>query len=116
MALRKSYFVSLDKETITEMSIPDTAEYEIIVTQEELEQFKMLLRSNESDDFWFAMRNLVFKPFAEDEVEGMREDMDDNLMRVYQYLYNFGSMETKEKLIATGLVQEITRDFNEDEQ
>jgi len=111
---KKSYFVSLDKETITEMSIPDTAEYEIRVTQEELEEFNVLLRKNKHENFWFAMRNLVFKPFAEGEVEGMREDMDENLMKAYRFLYEHGTMETKEKLAQAGLVKEVVRDFDEE--
>lgn len=113
MTTKKSYFVSLDKETITEMSIPDTVEYEIRVTQEELEQFNVLLRRNKSENFWFAMRNLVFKPFAEGEVEGMREDMDDNLMKAYRFLYEHGTMETKEKLAQAGIVNEMVRKFEE---
>jgi len=113
MIERKSYFVSLDKETITEMSIPDTAEYEILATQEELEEFRALLAKEKKENFWFAMRNIVFKPFAEGEVEGIREEMDENLMRAYRFLYEHGTMETKEKLAQAGLVKEIVRDFDE---
>lgn len=111
MDTRKSYFVSLDKETITEISIPDTAEYEIVVTQEELEQLRILMSRNGNENFWFAMRNLIFKPFAEGEVESMRETMDENLMSIYQFLFDYGTNETKEKLASAGLVDEVFRGF-----
>lgn len=102
MTTKKSYFISMDKETITEVSIADTAEYEVLANIEEITYFKSLLRENESTDFWFAMRNIAFKPFNEEEPEKMRRREDDNILRAYQFIYDYGTAETKEKLRSIG--------------
>ena len=98
MVERKTYYVSLDKETITEVSIPDTAEYEIEATQEELAVFRTILDRNKKENFWFGMKNLVITPFAEDDVEDKREQMDDNLMAAFQFIYDHGTEKTKRDL------------------
>lgn len=102
MTSKKSYFISMDKETITEVSIADTAEYEVLANTEEITYFKSLLRENEGTDFWFAMRNVAFKPFNEEEPEKMRRREDDNILRAYQFIYDHGTLETKEKLREIG--------------
>lgn len=102
MAERKTYFISLDKQTISEVSVPDTVEYEIYVTDDELEKFKTLIRDNDHRDFWYAMKNIVFKPFAEKEVDEMRQQDDDNLIQAYQFIYQYGTEETRQKLTEVG--------------
>lgn len=102
MENKKTYFISFDKETISEVSVPDTVEYEVYVTKEELEEFKSLIRENERRDFWFATRNLLLKPFNEKEVDDMRREDDDNLMKAFQFIYRYGAVETKEKLKEIG--------------
>lgn len=102
MATKKRYFISMDKGTITEVSIGDTTEYEVLANTEEITYFKSLLRDNERTDFWFAMRNIAFKPFDEEEPEKMRRRENDNILRAYQFLFDFGTPETKEKLRAIG--------------
>jgi|GEM_PF-1448901 len=102
MENKKTYFISLDKKTISEVSVPDTVEYEVYVTKEELEEFKSLIRENEQQEFSFATRNLLLKPFNEMEVDDMREESDDNLMKEFQFMYRHGTLETKEKLNEVG--------------
>ena|SRR5690625_5214192 len=102
MVNKKTYFISFDKETISEVSVPDTVEYEVYVTKEELEEFKSLIRENEQRNFWFATRNLLLKPFNEKEVDGMRQESDDNLMKAFQFIYRYGTVETKGKLREIG--------------
>ena len=102
MTTKRSYFISMDKETITEVSIGDTTEYEVLANTEEITYFKSLLRENERSDFWFAMRNIPFKPFNEEEPEKMRRREDDNILRAYQFLFDHGTPETKEKLREIG--------------
>ncbi len=95
---RKSYFISMDKQRIDETSIGDTTEYEVIVNSDELETFKSYIAANNTRDFWFAMQNITFKPFNEVEVDDMRVEDDDNLMKAYQFIYAHGTEETKRKL------------------
>lgn len=99
---RKSYFISLDKRTVSEVSVPDTVEYEVIAKPSEIVMFESILRDNDSKDFTFAVKNIPFKPFAEGEVDEMRQESDDNIMEVYEFMYNFGTEETREKLKEVG--------------
>lgn len=99
---KKSYFISLAKRTVSDVSIPDTVEYEVITTPSQIVAFQSLLEENDSKDFIFAAKNIPFKPFAEGEVDEMRKESDDNLMEVYEFIYNFGTEETREKLKEVG--------------
>jgi len=98
MSEKKSYFISLDKERIDDISIPDTIEYEVLLTNEELEVVRRLIRDNDHRDFWYAMKNITFTSFNEKEVDDMRKEDDDNLMRTYQLIYRHGTEETRQKL------------------
>lgn len=102
MAKQSTYFISLDKQRISDISVPDTVEYEVYVTEEELVMFKELIRENEQRDFWYAMKNIIFKPFAEKEVDDMRQQDDENLMKAYQFIYQYGTQQTRRKLIEMG--------------
>lgn len=98
MTEKKSYFISLDKERIDDISIPDTTEYEVLLTNEELEVIRQLIRDNDHRDFWYAMKNITFTSFNEEEVDDMRQEDDDNLMKTYKLIYQYGTEETKQKL------------------
>lgn len=102
MPEKQVYYISLDKRTISKVSVPDTTEYAIVVTENELETITSLLEENDKHDFWFAMKNIPLKPFNEREVDDMRQEDYDNLMKVYQYIYEFGTPETREKLAEVG--------------
>lgn len=106
MPEKKSYFISLDKERIDEISIPDTTEYEVLLTPEELEVIKRLIHDNDHRDFWFAMKNVTFKPFNEKPVDDMRKSDDENLMKMYKLIYRYGTAETKSKLREMGFKDE----------
>lgn len=99
---RKPYFISIEKETVTEVSIGDTTEYEVLATYEEITYFKSLLRDNEEKNFWFAMRNIPFKPFNEEQPETMRRIEDDNILKAYQFIFDHGTPETKAQLREIG--------------
>lgn len=99
------YYISLVKGTVTEMSIPDTAEYEVYATPADIEKITKLLDENHDRDVSFAALNIPFKPFAEDEVDKMREKDDDNLTEVFEFLYKLGTQETREKLKEVGYNQ-----------
>lgn len=106
MPEKKSYFISLDKERIDEISIPDTTEYEVVLTSEELEVIKRLIKDNDHRDFWFAMKNITFTSFNEKPVDDMRKKDDDNLMETYRLIYRYGTDETKRKLREMGFKNE----------
>lgn len=105
MGAKKSFFVSLAKELITEVSIPDTTEYEVIATEEKIDELRALLRDNAHHNISFATSNLPVKPFSEKEVDKKRQMEQDNLLKIYQLLYKYGTQETKQKLNEIGLGQ-----------
>ncbi|HZW67125.1 MAG TPA: hypothetical protein VFF20_00720 [Pseudogracilibacillus sp.] len=102
MATRERYFISMNKETVTKVSVADTTEFEVLANLEEITYFKALLRDNEREDFWYMMRNVMLKPFNEKQPEKMRQREDDNIIKAYQFIHDYGTPETKEKLHEMG--------------
>lgn len=96
------YYISLVKGTVSKVSVPDTVEYEVYATPADIEKLNRLLEENHERDVSFAALNIPFKPFAEGEVDEMREKDDDNLDEVFKFLYTFGTDETREKLKEVG--------------
>lgn len=96
------YYISLDKKSVSKESVADTMEYEVYATPEDIVKFEGLLQSNDDKDFVFALKSIPFKPFAEKEVDEMREETDDNLMEAYEFIYTFGTEKTREKLKEIG--------------
>jgi|SRR5699024_6381455 len=99
------YYISLFKRTVSKVSVPDTVEYEVYAAPSDIEEFKRLLEDNHDRDFSFAAVNVPFKPFAEGEAEQMRAKSDDNLNKAFEFLYKFGTEETREKLKEVGYDQ-----------
>lgn len=99
---RKSYFISLSKRTVTNVSVPDADEYEVIATPSQIVGLESLMDDIDKSDYTFMAKNMPFKPFAEREVDEMRQESDDNLKEIYQFIYNFGTEETREKLKGIG--------------
>lgn len=100
--IKDSYYISLDKHTVSKVSIPGTVEYEVYATPSDIVRFKELLGENEDRDTSFALVNILFKPFDEVEVDRMRERSDTNLIKAFEFIYTFGTNETREKLKEVG--------------
>ncbi len=98
---RKTYYISLAKREVSEANTPEM-EYEVYATATEMVKFEALMNANDDNEFFFAVKNLPFKPFAEREVEGLREETHDNNIHAYEFLYKFGTEETREKLKEIG--------------
>lgn len=96
LQLRKSYFVSLDKETINDVSVPDTNEYEIKATECEIKELNVLFKEKDKRE-----KNAVeylAKPFNEWGADEERKAYDSYLMTIYKHLYKLGTPETKQKI------------------
>ncbi|HLQ82305.1 MAG TPA: hypothetical protein VK121_00470 [Pseudogracilibacillus sp.] len=98
----KTYYISLDKRTVSEVSVPDTVEYEVRATPSQIVKFENILQDNDAKEFEFAIKNIPFKPFAEKEVDEMREESDDNVMAAYHFIYQYGTEETRKKIKEIG--------------
>lgn len=102
---KKRYFVSVTKETITRVSIPDADEYEIYATKAEITELRRILQARENRNFLFTMRNIVFDPLASSEAE-MLDEENEHLKYIYEFLYRHGTEETKEKIRSLRLIEE----------
>lgn len=96
------YYISLAKGTISKVSVPDTVEYEVYATSSDIQRFNALLEENHERDISFVTKNVPFKPFAEDEADQMRAKNDNTLTEAFEFLYKFGTEETREKLKEVG--------------
>lgn len=103
MNKKRHYFVTIDKGDIREMSIPDNSvEYEIHATPEEMKEVEMLFvekRKNAKDAAKF-----IGKPFDEWGADDERNEYETNLIKIYQKIYNLGTLTTKEKIKEIGLL------------
>ena len=101
---KKHYFVTIDKEDIQEISIPDNGiEYEIYATHEEMKEVEMLFiekRKNAKDAAKFLK-----KPFDEWGAHDERNEYETNLIKIYQKVYDLGTASTKEKIEKIGLLK-----------
>lgn len=101
MTDRKSYFVSLEKAHISEVSVPDSTEYEILATEDELKQLEQLF--NQKEDHEKKAVEFLAKPFNEWGADDERDAYDTKLIDIYNLIYQLGTNETKEKINKMGL-------------
>lgn len=94
---RKKYFVTVDTEEISKVSIPDDSiEYEIYATPEEVKEIEVLFAEkakNAKDAVKF-----VGKPFDERPVDATRNNYEDYLIGLYRKLYELGTEQTKNEI------------------
>jgi len=48
------------------------------------------------------MHHIMFDPLASTKNDGTFDEENDNLRRIYHFLYRHGTEETKEKLVSIG--------------
>lgn len=104
MKRRKSYFISLNKNTITRISVPDAAEYEVVVTHGELTELRRLISTYKGSSAWLTLQNLVFNPLEGDS-HSARIAENKHLKDVYRFIYNHGTEETKNKIESIEIIQ-----------
>ncbi|MEC5422704.1 hypothetical protein QGM71_04240 [Virgibacillus sp. C22-A2] len=102
MTNKKHYYVTVDKQEIRDISIPDNGvEYKIIANQKEKEEIEELFRAkdkNEKDAVKF-----LAKPFDEWGADDKREDYDNKMIELYRKVYELGTSETKREINNLGL-------------
>ncbi|WP_080875402.1 hypothetical protein [Oceanobacillus timonensis] len=94
---RKKYYVTVDTEEVSEVSLPENGiEYEIYATQEEVKEIEVLFArkdKNAKDAVKF-----VGKPFDERPVDRKRDNYEAYLIAIYRKLYDLGTDETKNEI------------------
>ena len=89
---------------MTDVSVPDADEYEIFVTNEEATELRQLLNIHEDSDFSAAARNILLNPLENEETKELRDDRNENLKRIYQFVYEHGTAKTKDKVKTLGIM------------
>ncbi len=100
--IKKTYYISLDERTVSKVSFAGRNEYEVYATPSDIARFEVLFDENHDRDLYYALIDIPFKPFAEGEVDEMREESEANIVDIYKFIYNFGTKETREKLKSLG--------------
>lgn len=101
---RKHYFVTVDKQDIREMSIPDNGiEYEIIAGPEDIEEIRHLFRSQNRETF--GALSYLRKPFDEWGADDRRAAYDADLILLYRKIFETGTEKTKEEIREMGILE-----------
>lgn len=101
MSQRKKYFISIERESITETPVDDTTEYEIDATDEEVEKLEELFQKKDKHEKK-AVKFLA-KPFNEWGADDEREAYDTYLTDIFKYMYELGTPQTKQKIKSIGI-------------
>lgn len=96
MSNRKSYFVSISKQEITDISIPGSNGFEIKATDDDIVELNRLF--NKKDDHGTTAVEYLAKPFNEWGADDERDEFESYLMSVYRKLYELGTNETREQI------------------
>jgi len=104
MTEKKHYYVSVDKQDITDVPIPDHGiEYEIVANASEVEELQQLFMSAAKHEK-NAAKFIALRPFDEWGADAEREGYSDNIIKVYETLYKLGTVETKDKISQLGIL------------
>lgn len=99
---RKRYFISLDKREVNEKDTPAAGDFEVYASPAEIERYRSYVEENSDIEKEYGSMMLPFKPLAQDKVDEMSEEMNENMMKEIEFIYDFGTDETREKLKEMG--------------
>lgn len=109
---RKRYFVAVNHGLIQETR-NDSNEYEVLVSGDELTVLQDLLNElSRGDDYAFRRAFVPYKSADHDEAA---EQFDDATIRVFQYLHDHGTEETRRQIEGLNVLQKLEHTGYEDE-
>lgn len=109
---RKRYFVAVNHGLIQEVR-NDSNEYEVLLSGEELAVLQDLLNElSREDDYAFRR---AFVPYKSADHDDAAEQFDDATIRVFQYLHDHGSAETRRQIEGLNVLQKLEHTGYEDE-
>lgn len=101
---RKKYYVNLQTNEITSYSVPGNTEYEILANENEVNKIKMLF-DNLKQDSKQALAQIVVNYSDESLVDKEREKYGDDLLAIYQQIYNLGTEKTVKEIDRINLLR-----------
>src|SRR5699024_11168545 len=96
------YFISLYKREVNVKDTPAVGDFEVYASQAEIERYRCYVDENSDIEKEYGSMMLSFKPLAQDKVDEMSEEMNKNMMKEIEFIYDFGTDETREKLKEMG--------------
>jgi hypothetical protein len=99
---KKRYAVSVQARTINETDADSSNPIEILATPEEAEALSLLFKSEDHvDEMSFAH---VPVSALEYENQGNNREYDANLIKIYQAIYQLGTLKTREHIDAMNIL------------
>jgi hypothetical protein len=99
---KKRYAVSVQSRTINETEADSSNPIEILATQEEVEELSLLFKSEDQvDQASFAHVPVSALKY---ENQGNNREYDTNLIKIYQALYQLGTLKTREHIEAMNIL------------
>jgi hypothetical protein len=93
---KKRYAVSVQSRTINETEADSTTPIEILATQQEVDELSLLFKAEDQlDESSFAH---MPASALEYESDGNNKEYDTNLIKIYQALYELGTLKTREHI------------------
>lgn len=109
---RKRYFVAVNHGLIQETR-NESNEYEVLLSGEELTVLQDLLNElSREDDYAFRR---AFVPYKSADHDDAAEQFDDATIRVFQYLHDHGTAETRRQIEGLNVLQKLENAGYEDE-
>src|SRR5699024_2583041 len=90
------------KREVNEKDTPDAGDFEVYASPAEIERYRSYVEENSDIEKEYGSMMLPFKPLAQDKVDEMSEEMNENMMKEIEFIYDFGTDETREKLKEMG--------------
>lgn len=108
---KKRYFVSVNHSLIQDVR-NDSNEFEVLLNAEELTILQDLLNElKRGDDYAFQRAFVPYKSADHDEAA---RQFDDEIIRLYQSLYLFGTSETQQTIEELGVLPKLENTGYED--
>jgi hypothetical protein len=99
---KKRYAVSVQARTINETDADSSNPIEILATQKEVDELNLLFRAEDQVD----EKSAAHMPISamEYENQGNNDEYDMNLIKIYQAIYQLGTLKTREHIEAMNIL------------
>ncbi|GAB6992102.1 hypothetical protein [Paenibacillus pini] len=101
---KKMYYISVSHNLIQDVP-NDSAEFRVMMTQDEVTNLRDQMSALIKDDEYTFRR--AFVPFKSADHDDATHQFDDELIGVYQYLYDLGDAETKRLIDQMNVLEKL---------
>lgn len=102
MMEKKTYYISVGSREISQMKTASPFELEIEATEDEIRRLREIFDEMYSADWMGFFRAHV--PYVQYHFDKENDMIDQDLIKVYQMLYDLGKQETKQHIESMGIL------------